>query len=96
MLADLRLALRSLGRSPLFTAVAVVSLALGLGVNTAIFSLFDQVLLRPIAVRNARELVMLDSPGARRGMTMGESTFSYPMYKDLRDNNQVFSGILAR
>ena len=96
MLADLRLAVRSLGRSPLFTAVAVVSLALGLGVNTAIFSLFDQILLRPMAVRNARELVMLDSPGARRGMTMGESTFSYPMYKDLRDNNQVFSGILAR
>jgi len=96
MLPDLRLALRSLGRSPLFTAVAVVSLALGLGVNAAIFSLFDQILLRPMAVRNARELVMLDSPGARRGMTMGESTFSYPMYKDLRDNNQVFSGILAR
>jgi predicted permease len=96
MLADLRLAFRSLSRSPLFTAVAVVSLALGLGVNTAIFSLFDQILLRPMAVRNARELVMLDSPGARRGMTMGESSFSYPMYNDLRDNNQVFSGILAR
>jgi ABC-type lipoprotein release transport system permease subunit len=64
MLADLRLALRSLGRSPLFTAVAVVSLALGLGVNTAIYSLFDQILPRPIAVENARELVMLDSPGA--------------------------------
>ncbi|MDP3000387.1 MAG: hypothetical protein Q8N47_23080 [Bryobacterales bacterium] len=62
MLADLRLALRSLGRSPLFTAVAVVSLALGLGVNTAIFSLFDQILLRPLAVRNARELVMLRKP----------------------------------
>ncbi|MCX6636508.1 MAG: ABC transporter permease [Acidobacteria bacterium] len=96
MLADLRLALRSLGRSPLFTTVAVLSLALGLGVNTAIFSPFDQILLRPIAVKNARELVMLEWPAANRGMMMGQGTFSYPMYKDLRDQNQVFSGVFAR
>lgn len=96
MLADLRLAFRSLSRSPLFAAVAVASLALGLGANTAIFSLFDQILLRPLAVRNPHQLVLLEWPAANRAMMVGQGTFSYPMYKDLGSYNRLFSTVLAR
>ncbi len=88
-----------LQKSPLFTSVAIASLALGLGANTAIFSMLDQVLLRPLPVRNPRELVLLTDPGANRGMFNGDNSdrlFSFPMYKDLRDRNQVFSSLIAR
>jgi len=89
-------ALRSLGRAPMFTAVAVASLAIGIGANTAIFSILDQLLLRPIAVRNPNELVLFDSPGAGREFSRGEYSFSYPTYCDLRDGSQVFTGLAAR
>jgi hypothetical protein len=93
---DLRYALRTLGRTPAFTIVVVVTLGLGIGANTAIFSLMDQVLLRLLPVQNPRELVQLDGPGTFRGRTMNERTFSYPMYQDLRDRNEVFTGLVAR
>ncbi len=93
---ELKFAIRALRRSSLFTVIAVASLALGLGANTAIFSLLDQVLLRPAAVRNPGALVMLDSPGPNMGRVYGASTFAFPMYRSLRDHNQVFSGLLAR
>src|SRR5580704_1323797 len=97
---DITFGLRMLGKSPGFTAIAVITLALGIGANTAIFSLMNQVLLRQLPVKNPSELVILRAPGPSTGhiSSDGDSTesFSYPMYKGLRDNNSVFSGVLAR
>ncbi|MGH9311805.1 MAG: ABC transporter permease [Vicinamibacterales bacterium] len=93
---DVRYAVRTLAKAPGFTAVIVLMLALGIGANTAIFSLLDQVLLRRLPVKNPEELVQLDGPGPFRGRTMNNRTFSYPMYRDVRDRNEVFSGALAR
>ncbi len=98
-LSDLRHTLRALQKSPLFTTVAIASLALGLGANTAIFTLLDQVLLRPLPVKNPRELVLIEAPGPNRGHFSGDNSdrlFSRPFYIDLRDRNQVFSGLIAR
>src|SRR5271156_5867969 len=98
LLDELRYAARNLRKSPVFTLVAVLSLALGIGANTAIFTLLDQVLLRTLPVKNPEELVRLYSAkGAFSGSSRCSSDcLSYPMYKDLRDRNPVFSGILAR
>jgi predicted permease len=95
---ELRYALRNLRKTPVFTAVAVGSLALGIGANTAIFSLLDQVLLRMLPVKNPQELVRLYfGQGPFRGSQRCNSDcISYPTYRDLRDRNQVFSGVLAR
>ena len=97
---DLKYALRALGKNPGFTIVAVLTLALGIGANTAIFSLTDQVLLRRLPVQKPEELVILRSPGPSPGRNWndgpGGASFSYPAYKDLRDQNQVLSGLLAR
>ena len=65
MLQDLRYAVRSLRKAPLFTAVAVFSLALGIGANTAIFTLIDQLILQLLPVRHPEELVLLTARGAR-------------------------------
>ena len=65
--ADLRFALRAIRRNPLFTTVAILSLALGVGANTAIFTLMDQIMLRPLPVKDAAELVMLYQEGAHNG-----------------------------
>ncbi len=97
---DIQFGLRMLAKSPGFTAIAVITLALGIGANTAIFSLMNQVLLRELPIQNPDELVILRAPGPATGhiSSDGDSTesFSYPMYKGLRDTNSVFSGILAR
>ena len=97
---DITFGLRMLAKSPGFTAIAVITLALGIGANTAIFSLMNQILLRQLPVKNPNELVILRAPGPETGhvSTDGDATesFSYPMYKGLRDTNSVFSGILAR
>jgi predicted permease len=94
---DLRDAARSFARNPTFTAVVVVTLALGIGANTAIFTLFDQVLLRRLpGVESPERLVTLDGPGAFRGRTENDHTFSYPMFRDFREQSPVFSGVLAR
>ncbi len=89
-----------LAKSPAFTAIAVITLALGIGANTAIFSLMNQLLLRELPIKNPAELEILRAPGPATGhiSTDGDATesFSYPMYKGLRDTNAVFSGILAR
>jgi predicted permease len=95
-LFDLRYTLRSLGRHPGFTLVIVATLALGIGANTAIFSLLDQLLLRRLPVERPEELVILDGPGPFAGRTNNDQTFSYPMYRDFRDSNQVFTGVIAR
>jgi len=96
MLQDLRYALRTLLTTPAFTLVVVATLALGIGANTAIFSLTDQVLLRLLPVKSPERLVVLDGPGAFQGRTFNNGTFSYPMYRDFRDRNTVFDGVLAR
>lgn len=93
---DLRFAFRTLAKSPVFTVVAVLSLALGIGVNTALFSFVDRLLLRSLPVADPELLTLLDSPGANMGRFDGDQAFSYPMYKDIRDRNDVFSGVMAR
>jgi predicted permease len=96
MLQDVRYAVRNLRRSPLFTIAALVSLALGIGANTAVFTVADQALLRPLPVRHASELLQFTSPGPYSGFVMGENRFSYPMFRDLRDNAAGFESIAAR
>jgi hypothetical protein len=92
---DLHLAFRMLRKSPAFAAVVILTLGLGVGANTAIFSLMDQVLLRALPVRDPASLVVLDGPGAFRGRTTNRMSFSYPMYVDLRDRGDVFDGLVA-
>ncbi len=97
---DLRYGARMLLKNPGFTLIAVMTLALGIGANTAIFSLTDQILLRLLPVEKPEELVVLRSPGPKQGSVSTDSdsatSFSYPAYKDLRDRNNAFSGLLAR
>ncbi len=93
---DLRFALRTLKKSPVFVVVAVLSLALGIGANTAIFSLVDQVLLRLLPVKDPQQLVLFWGRGSHYGSNNGRYRLSYPMYVDFRDNNQVFSGMFAQ
>src|SRR5213596_1497298 len=95
-MSDFRYALRTLAKTPAFTAVVVLTLALGIGANTAIFSLTNQILLRMLPVKSPEQLVLLDGPGAFQGRTFNNGTFSYPMYRDFRDQNTVFDGVIAR
>ena len=91
-LQDLRFATRALGKSPWFAVLAVVTLALGIAVNAAIFSAINGFLLRPIAAKHPEQLTVLVLQQAGDG-TM--QRFSYPDYKDLRDETNVFSGLAA-
>ena len=93
----MKFVLRSLFRSPLFTIVAVLSLGLGIGANSAIFSLLDQVLLRSLPVEKPEQLVMLDWDGTFQGSAREDHSFAYPMYTAFRDKTvDVFSGVIAR
>src|SRR5687768_14125777 len=96
LLADIRFALRSFAKVPVFTAVAVTSLALGIGANTAIFTLMDQVLLRALQVDQPEQLVLVFARGMHYGSNWGSNSMSHPMYLDFRDQNQVFSGMVCR
>jgi len=98
---NLKLALRTLIKTPFVTSVAVLSLALGIGANAAIFSLFDQLLLRPMPVPAADRLVNLSAPGPKPGSQSCsqagscEDVFSYPMFRDLQKQQRVFTNIAA-
>jgi predicted permease len=98
---DIRHAARSIARRPLVSAAAVLSLALGIGVNTAIFSVFDRVLMRRLPVPDPDAIVIVTSPGPRPGSnsvsaTGGrEAVFSYPLFRDLERVQSVFSGFAA-
>jgi len=96
---NLRLALRTLFRTPFVTAVAIVSLALGIGANAAIYSMFDQVLLRPLPVPHPEQLVKFAAPGPQGGWNSCNSAgdcdevLSYPMFRDLEKAKPGFSGL---
>jgi len=91
LLRDLRYGLRTLRRSPGFSAAAVLSLALGIGANTSVFSLIYATLFRPLPVPNPEELVAIYHQSSRVGL----SSSSFPDYELYRDHNDVFSGMLA-
>src|SRR5256885_1257423 len=90
---DLKYGVRQVRMKPGFALAAVVSLALGIGANTAFFTMVDQILLRLLPVHNPRELVQLRVEGGRFGSNSGDGqhTFSHPTYLALRDRNPVFS-----
>jgi predicted permease len=94
---DLRLTLRALRRRPTYVLTAVLSLAIGIGANTAIFSLLDQALLRTLPVRNPRGLVLLHQPGPLEGTAStdeaGGPSFSYPLFRGLQEQQTPFTGL---
>ncbi len=98
---NLKLAVRTLFKSPFVTIVAVVSLALGIGANTAIFSLFHELILRSLPVQAPSRLVNLSAPGPKPGsQTCNQAgdcdvVFSYPMFRDLERAQTTFTGIAA-
>src|SRR5215204_4251263 len=94
--ADLRYALRGLRRSPLFATVAILSLSLGIGANTAIFTLIDQILLRKLPVKNPDELVMLYQKGANNGSNAGSRMHSYPIYQDYQKRAAPLADVACR
>src|SRR6185295_1984820 len=89
-------ALRALKNSPVFAFVAILSLALGIGANTAIFTLVDQLLLRLLPIKDPQQIVLLRWQGEDYGSNRGWNVLSYPMYKDFLERNQVFSGMICR
>jgi predicted permease len=98
---NLKLALRVLLRSPLVTGIAILSLGLGIGANSAIFSVFNEILLKPLPVADPDRLVNLANPGPKSGMTSCGSAgpctavFSMPMFRDLEQQQTPFTGIAA-
>ncbi len=95
LLQDVSFALRTFAKAPLFFAVAVLSLAFGIGANTAIFSLTDQILVRMLPVKQPEQLVMLSAVGKHYGNNMGPNRISYPMYQDFRGHNTAFNGMFC-
>ena len=101
LMANIRLAVRMLVKTPIVTSVAVLSLALGIGANAAIFSLYSQFLLRPLPVVEPERLVNLEAPGPKPGLTSCngaggcDEVFSYPMFRDLQREQTVFTDVAA-
>jgi putative ABC transport system permease protein len=100
IIQDIRYARRQFFKKLGFSLIAVITLALGIGANTAIYSLLDQALLRRLPVQNPEQLVMLRYSGSNSGRMSsyggdGKNYFSYPLYRDIRDRNSVFSGVIA-
>ena len=95
-LPDLRFAIRTYARQPLFTFIAIVSLALGIGANTAIFTIMDQLMLRPLPIRDPNSLVMLYQTGPNNGSNVGDRMNSYPVYADFQQKGAPLSEVLCR
>jgi predicted permease len=100
ILQEIRLGLRQMRKAPAFTIVAILTLALGIGANTAVFTLLDQALLRSLPVGHPEQLVRLHATGEAPGHFNSyggddHDYFSYPMYRDLRDTNQVLQAVIA-
>ncbi len=97
MLRDLRYALRTLRKNTGFALVAIVSLALGIGANSALFALADALMLRPMPVPHASEVVTVESTtrGEGIGGLFSFAGLSYPDFRDLRDRNKSFAGLTA-
>src|SRR5689334_17351000 len=99
LLQDFRHAVRFLSRRPLVTGIAVLSLALGIGVNTAIFSVFDRLLLSRLAVAAPDELVNVTSPGPHPGNTSTDdaggppAVFTYPLFRDMEGAQTPFTSL---
>ncbi len=96
LIADLRYALRALRRSPLFATVAILSLGLGIGANTAIFTLMDQIVLRKLPIKDPGSLVMLYQNASNMGSNMGERMQSYPIYQDFQQKSEALGEVIAR
>ncbi len=94
-LQDLRYGLRQFRRSPGLTAVITLSLALGIGANTAIFSVINAVMLRMLPVQDPQRLVQIGFQGKHSAESFVGESFSYPLFKELRQHNQVFTDISA-
>jgi putative ABC transport system permease protein len=95
MIADLKYALRSLAKTPAFTAIAVITLALGIGANSAIFSVIDTVLLRPLPYKNPDQLAMLWIKDSHDPDPKQRGVFSFPDFADVRDQNHSFASMAA-
>src|SRR5437660_10990701 len=95
-MGDFKYAVRTLRRSPGYMAVAAMTLALGIGANTAIFSLLDQILLRLLPVKNPQQLVLLTMRGHHYGSNWGGNAISHAMFRDFQAHNDVFSGMFCR
>src|SRR5437868_2684037 len=96
LLQDLRYGIRRLLKAPLFSGVVILSVALGIGANTAIFTLLDQVILRLLPVRDPQGLALLSIRGSNYGSNRGRDSISYPLYEDFRDHNTVFTGMMCK
>ena len=100
-MGTLKLAFRTLFKTPFVTAIAIISLALGIGANAAIYSIFEQMLRRPLPVVEPDQLVNLSAPGPKHGSQSCsqagdcEQVFSYPMYRDLEQKQTALAGIAA-
>ncbi len=92
---DLRYAFRQLRRSPGFTITVVLTLALGVAANAVVFGVLDALILRPLPLPNAQQLVSFNRLGNTGDMYSSTPAQSYPDYRDLRDNNRTFSGVAA-
>ncbi len=95
LFADVRYAGRTLAKSPVFCSIAVLSLALGIGANAGVFTLLDQVILHLLPVEQPQRLAQLVERGDWYGSNNGMNAISYPMYEDLRKQNEVFSGMFC-
>src|SRR5260221_1121051 len=94
---EIRLTVRSLARTPLYTLTAILSLALGIGATTAIFSMMDRVLLRTLPVKEPEQLAFLYHPGPLQGSSStsepGGPAFSYPMFREMQVQQTAFTGL---